>query len=968
MTSNSTSGDDSFLDFVQTQNKEDGEFTVQAILASSLFSLISSLILFGIFLFLRRKHNAIYAPRLKYLSMEKLPPDAGVGWFSWLKPVIHANENDLMHSIGLDAVIFLRFTRMLRNLFLVLTLLGLGVLVPIYYYATMQTTSGNSSTEKNNPLALLSIQNAYGLWLLPGIIFAWISTVLTIGIIWWNFRACIRLRQDFFKSSAYKDLLNSKTILMVDIPQNFRTDERLGSLASQFGKKTYSMAHIERNVDDIMQLLEQHEKTIIKLEKTIIKYAKHAYTKDGVLDLSKLPKRPHIKINGERHDKIDYLATQSRILENKIKSSRESVLSRDALGVGFVSYPRIVDAHTVARRTHNTHPLGMTIKLAPRPNDIIWKKFSLSKERKAGYRYLGHAFVLALTILWTVPNAFIAIFITNIFNLGYIWPAFKTELSNHKTFWSIVQGLLGPSILSLFYLILPIIFRRISVWQGDFTKSGRERSVTRKLYFFFVLNQLIIFSLLGVIFSLITYGISIEQLNNEGSDISFGEAVQKADIPKKIGQAATNMSSFWIMYLVQRNVSTLVDLLQLFALVWRSLNRKIFSKTPRQLLEASKPPRFDFGQYQNWFLFITAVATVYGPIAPLVLPFAAIFFSLAHICYKYCFMYIYNSRYESDGKSWRILYNRILVASGLSILLLFSVVYSQSSWRKAIFSLPPLIFLIVFKIYCHYYMDPEFNFISEAGQDLRGLGQEPLQTTRPFRGKPVHPAFSAELLTVMVHSNAVSLLSKIHYTDSEYSTSDDKTDQCEGKYAIVSENELNYALVHKRPGFALDYDDMSISEGSERSHAIYPGDLSYRNRPGYSRSNSAMSLIPGDIPYASPIRQYSYSREPSFSSDSRRSFATSPGYPISNPASRSISRDNIYSDYFAQGENHASTEQLVPTMSNENAWITQHDYILPAPATTAPASAQQLYDPDNHYNHPRVRQLPYPEQDHRPHY
>lgn len=36
-----------------------------------------------------------------------------------------------MEKIGLDAVIFLRFLRMVRNIFLVLSVFGCGILIPV---------------------------------------------------------------------------------------------------------------------------------------------------------------------------------------------------------------------------------------------------------------------------------------------------------------------------------------------------------------------------------------------------------------------------------------------------------------------------------------------------------------------------------------------------------------------------------------------------------------------------------------------------------------------------------------------------------------------------------------------------------------------------------------------------------------------------------------------------------------------
>jgi calcium permeable stress-gated cation channel len=95
-----------------------------------------------------------------------------------------------------------------------------------------------------------------------------------------------------------------------------------------------------------------------------------------------------------------------------------------------------------------------------------------------------------MSVAWTVPNALIATFVTNLYNLGAFWKAFGDELNRHTKFWAILQGFLGPIILALFFLLLPTVMRRLTAWAGALTKSEREQSVTHKLYFFlYVLSK-----------------------------------------------------------------------------------------------------------------------------------------------------------------------------------------------------------------------------------------------------------------------------------------------------------------------------------------------------------------------------------------------------------------------------------------------------------------------------------------------
>ena len=84
-----------------------------------------------LFSLVRPRHRLVYAPKTKHADEAHAPPPIGSGILSWIKPVTSAKEPDLMNRIGLDAVIFLRFARMLRNIFLAFGVVGLAVMLPV---------------------------------------------------------------------------------------------------------------------------------------------------------------------------------------------------------------------------------------------------------------------------------------------------------------------------------------------------------------------------------------------------------------------------------------------------------------------------------------------------------------------------------------------------------------------------------------------------------------------------------------------------------------------------------------------------------------------------------------------------------------------------------------------------------------------------------------------------------------------
>ncbi len=125
--------------------------------------------------------------------------------------------------------------------------------------------------------------------------------------------------------------------------------------------------------------------------------------------------------------------------------------------------------------------------------------------------------------------------------------------------------------------------------------------------------------------------------------------------------------------------------------------RKFSSPTPRELIELTAPPPFDYASYYNYFLFYATVALCYATIQPLVLPAAALYFCIDIPLKKYLLMYIFVTKTESGGMFWRILFNRFIFGSILANLVVFPVVWVQGTGGLHIqaIAVAPLPFLLI---------------------------------------------------------------------------------------------------------------------------------------------------------------------------------------------------------------------------------------------------------------------------------
>jgi hypothetical protein len=67
--------------------------------------------------------------------------------------------------------------------------------------------------------------------------------------------------------------------------------------------------------------------------------------------------------------------------------------------------------------------------------------------------------------------------------------------------FTFLSGVLPPAVSAFFGFFLPIMMRWLSQYQGALTQSRLDRAVVARYFAFLVISQLIIFTLIGVVFS-----------------------------------------------------------------------------------------------------------------------------------------------------------------------------------------------------------------------------------------------------------------------------------------------------------------------------------------------------------------------------------------------------------------------------------------------------------------------------------
>ncbi|KZL66720.1 DUF221 domain protein [Colletotrichum tofieldiae] len=809
------------------------------------------------FSFLRPYNQSVYAPKLKHADERHAPPPIGKKMWSWIPPLWNTTEAELVHHAGMDATIFLRFVRMCLYMFCTISVFCLAILIPTYLSNQAQDIDG-SWLDMITPIAVWG--DAY--WAQVAV--AYMITFTVMGFLWWNYRKVLLLRRKYFESEEYQNSLHARTLMMYDIPKDRCSDEGIARIIDEVvPASSFSRTAIARNVKDLPKLIEQHDHTVRKLEQVLAKYMKKPDQLPAARPMCKPSKKdPSFATypKGQKVDAIEYLTQRIKELEIEIKEVRLSVDKRSTMPYGFASYSDIAEAHNIAYASRKKHPHGATITLAPRPNDIIWDNLPLSSSVRRWRRIVNNLWIAVLTFVWIAPNALIAIFLINLDNLGNVWKAFQDELARDPNWWAIVQGIASPALTSLVYLVLPMIFRRLSMKAGDQTKTGRERHVMAKLYAFFVFNNLIVFSLFSAVWSFVS---AVVAETNENSTDAW-QAIIDQNLATTIFTALCKVSPFWVTWLLQRNLGAAIDLAQLWTLIYSFFVRKFSSPTPRELIELTAPPSFEYAMYYNYFLYYATVALGFSGIQPLVLPAATLYYGIDYWLKKYLLLYIFVTKTESGGMFWRVLVNRMLFAVFLSNCVFFLSAWARSDWayhKQALAIVPLPIFLIIFKVVCSRVFDDKIHYISTtnvAKHPEAGMQKEARLRSERLASRFGHPALYKPLITPMVHQKAQPYLHVVYkgrlsdgrevnngdmMSVSGYSDTYALDPMSSGKpgksanvpgFEFVSESNLDFEFYKNRAEFADEHGQGDLfGRDPDIMRPGTPGSMSdYGSRPG----------------------------------------------------------------------------------------------------------------------------------------
>ena len=372
-----------------------------------------------------------------------------------------------------------------------------------------------------------------------------------------------------------------------------------------------------------------------------------------------------------------------KILKLNTEINAEQKKERKRSSTAFVTFKTLKTQALASQALYSSSFLRFQVQPAPEPRDIIWHNIGLFTYVKVLGRLAVLGILAVLMIFWSAPVVFIAS-LTTLSNLITLLP-FLGFLADSPGVQGFLEGFLPTLSLSLFMTALPYLLRALIFFDFLPTHSAAERSVLSKHFFFLFVNVFLIVSVSGTIFN------ALDEIIH--SPASMVESLARS-LPL-VSVFFSNYIFFWATVAVPLElVRWGFPLLQ-----WGWL--ACFARTEREKRRVYKLDWFQYDFYCATMLLVFVIALTYSTIFPVILPIAAFFFLVCHFVFSYQCCFAYPQRYESEGKIWPYIHNRIIWGLLVFQLTTVGIFGLKGDVMPSTLAAPLPFFTLIFAWYIH---------------------------------------------------------------------------------------------------------------------------------------------------------------------------------------------------------------------------------------------------------------------------
>ncbi|KAK4985660.1 hypothetical protein LTR50_005812 [Elasticomyces elasticus] len=390
-----------------------------------------------------------------------------------------------------------------------------------------------------------------------------------------------------------------------------------------------------------------------------------------------LPRLPFV---GKKIDKIHWLRKELARLNVEIEQDQSRPEDFPLMNSAFIQFNHQVAAHMACQCLSHHIPQNMAPRVVEiSPRDVVWDNMSI----KWWERYLRTALVWAISvgliILYAIPVS-ITSFIAKANQLAHTisWLAWIATLPGWLI--AVIQGLVPPLLLTLILLLVPLIFGLMVRYQGVPTGKATEMGVQDFYFLFLFIQVFFVVTLSGGLTSFFT------TLTSNPTGIT-------AELAQDLPKAANYFFSYLFINALSNSAGAL---LQTVTLLMAFLWAPIVDSTPRQKwARETTLQNVAWGAFFPPFTNFAVIGLIYSVIAPFMLVFMLIIFSLFWIVYRYNVLYVYSFRNDTGGLLFPRAVNQLFTGLYVLELCLIGIFFLARDPNGNVSNLPHAIVMIV---------------------------------------------------------------------------------------------------------------------------------------------------------------------------------------------------------------------------------------------------------------------------------
>ncbi|XP_073140981.1 CSC1-like protein ERD4 [Henckelia pumila] len=676
-------------------------------------SFVIFLVLMLLFTWLSRRpgNNVIYYPNR---ILKGLDPYESIrvtrNPFDWIREAFSSNESDVVRMSGVDSAVYFVFLTTVLGIFVLGGVVLLPVLLPVAATAhgALKTndTMSKGSFEDLDKLAMGHIPvKSPRLWAFMAATY-WISFV-AYCLLWRAYRHVSDLRATALMSAEVKN--EQFAVLVRDIPpapEGQTRKEQVDSYFKTIYPETFYRSMVvtdNKKVNKIYEELEGYRKKLARAE-VVYAESKQTSNPEGTRPTAKTG---FLGLFGKKVDALEYYDEKIQELIPKLEAEQKVTLKDKQQRSALIFFNDRKTAATASQSLHATMVDTWTVLDAPEPRQLLWTNLPKNFYNRQLRQYLIYFLVFLTIFFYMIPIGFVSA-LTTLPNLMKVLPFLKV-IVDQPALKTVLEAYLPQLALILFLALLPKFLLFLSKAEGIPSESHAQRAASGKFFYFSVLNVFIGVTISSSLFT------ELKKIENKPSSI--------------IDTLATNLpgsATFFLTFVALKFfVGYGLELSRIVPLIIFHLKRKYLCKTEAEVREAWVPGDLGYATRIPGDLLIATIVLCYSVIAPIIIPFGVVYFGLAWLVFRNQVLKVYVPSYESYGRMWPHIHNRIVAALFLYQVTMFGY-FGTKRFVYAPLLIPLLILTLIFgfvcgKKYYRFFQSPALEVVSHEVKETLNM-------------------------------------------------------------------------------------------------------------------------------------------------------------------------------------------------------------------------------------------------------